>query len=140
MRLRLSVLFANSPCMFTSFCVINYFRIKQKHSSNSLLIRGHSKMTSPQKYQILDSLPPYVTISHFFQYTLSPCVIRQIVTNFPLDWRPQKIILHILYNWYIINLQHVWISVKPVPSPLSNVAKVLNTEKTEVFNNNARSI
>ena len=34
----LSVLFANSPCTFTSFCTIIYFQIKEKYYSNSLLI------------------------------------------------------------------------------------------------------
>ena len=38
----------------------------------SVLLRGHSKMTSPPKCQILDPLLPFVTVSHFFHYTPSP--------------------------------------------------------------------
>ena len=36
-------------------------------------------MTSPRKCQVLDPPPPYVTVSHFFQYTLSPVSLGTIV-------------------------------------------------------------
>ena len=55
-------------------------------------------MISLQKCQILDSLS--VTVGHLFRWTLSPLpqVTMQIVTYSFLDQRPQKQILHILYN------------------------------------------
>ena len=34
-------------------------------------VRGHSKMTSLEKHQILDPPPPYITVSHFFHYISS---------------------------------------------------------------------
>ena len=51
--------------------------------------RGHSKMMSPQKFQIFEPPPPYVAVSHIFHYNLppSPFVTRQLVTNFFLDQR-----------------------------------------------------
>ena len=73
-------------------------------------------MKSLRKCQILDLFPSYVTISHFFHYTPFPYVTSQIVTNVFFDQRPKKIILCILYNWYItgtnlidqlMNQQHV---------------------------------
>ena len=51
-------------------------------------VKGYSEMTSPQKYQISESHPTYVTVSHFFHYTPSPHVTRQMVANFFLDQGP----------------------------------------------------
>ena len=36
-------------------------------------------MVSLRKDQILDPPSPYVTVIHFFQYTLSPCITRKIL-------------------------------------------------------------
>ena len=54
-----------------------------------------------QKCQILDSHS--VTVGHLFRWILSPLpqVTMQIVTYSFLDQRPQKQILHILYNQYV---------------------------------------
>ena len=57
--------------------------------------RGHSKMTSPQKCQILDPPPPYVTVSHFYHYNPSPpCHQANSDKLFPRS--NTLIILHIL--------------------------------------------
>ena len=57
--------------------------------------RDHSKMTSPQKCQILDPSPPYVTVSHFYHYNPSPpCHHANIDKLFPRS--DTLIILHIL--------------------------------------------
>ena len=50
--------------------------------------RGHSKMTSPQKCQILDPLPLMSPLVTFFIISPPPYVTRQIVTNFFLNQRP----------------------------------------------------
>ena len=50
-------------------------------------------MVSLRKDQILDPPSPYVTVIHFFQYTLSPCITRKILMlqpewDFKLSWAP----------------------------------------------------
>ena len=50
--------------------------------------RGHSKMTSPQKCQILDLLPLMSPLVTFFIILPPPHVTRQIVTDFFLNQRP----------------------------------------------------
>ena len=51
----------------------------------------HSKIMSPQEWEILDPSGPYVIVSYFFHYTRSSNVTRQIVTNFFLDQRPYNL-------------------------------------------------
>ena len=63
-----------------------------------LEIKGHSKMTSPRKYQILDPPPSMSQLVTFSLYSL-PDITRQIVTNFLRDQRPQKLVFHICHNW-----------------------------------------
>ena len=48
------------------FAIQKYFEIQK-------FFRGHSKITSPRKCQILDLSSFYVAVSHFFHYTSSPC-------------------------------------------------------------------
>ena len=48
------------------FAIQKYFGIQK-------FFRGHSKITSPRKCQILDLSSFYVAVSHFFHYTSSPC-------------------------------------------------------------------
>ena len=50
-------------------CIKNYWL--------SGLIRGHTKITSPQKCKMLDPSPLYVTISHFSHYTHSSSLCHQ---------------------------------------------------------------
>ena len=57
----------------------------------SFAIRGHSKITSQRKCQILDPPSPYVTFSNFFHYTrILPTrhVTMPILTNFFLVQGP----------------------------------------------------
>ena len=78
--------------LLTKVTIIEYPQI------NSLNIRDHSKMTSPQNCQILDPPPPMSLLDTFFVVAPPPYVTRQIKTNFSLDQRPSKIILNTLYN------------------------------------------
>ena len=84
-----------SYCQLIKVCYLSFIYVFTKNDfCETISLRGHSKITSSQKYRNLEH--PDVTISHTY-YPL-PHVTRQTVTTFFLDQRPGKIILHILYN------------------------------------------
>ena len=58
----------------------------------STLLRGHSKMTSPQKCDFLTPFPPLVTICHYFGLSPPPMSPGQTVTNYYQKMAEEKII------------------------------------------------
>ena len=83
--------------------VKNISIIYLKQYQVSFQIRDHSKMTSPQKCKNFRPSSPYVTVSHFFHYTLPLQVTRQTVTNFSLIKDYKKKFYMSWCNWYELN-------------------------------------
>ena len=83
-------------------------------------LRGHSKMMSLRKWQILDPPPPYVTVSHFFSYSLLLC--RQANSEKHLSC-----FVKLICNWHQWNrstnepITCLKIDRKRVPSLLPNL-------------------